>query len=562
MSDSPREAPSIPAPAHASTGGLHVPGSLEFPSRFASAMLGVWLLVLLLAPPANNTFWGVNGLRSIAPALVAALVLSASLAALLAWRSPDGPLARLASSMVIAVAVCFPLREALHHLGDTSSRQGAVLSFVRGTYAQPLSEWARQLHAQPLDLGLNLLLTSRVLVSTGSMAIAVSTTSLLLLLIACAAAWAIAQQLDGRRRTAWALWFMLVCTGGLQAYAGYAESAGIVAASLLVCAVVMLAPISNTRAAIVLGGAWLLAYMSHRTGLLLIPVLALRLLGPSIAGDDARARRTAALVILALVVVAITLALLAGAQGQLVADASEVLRWPDPDTLASVPSDLLNLLLVIAPLAFAAPLLAGRRAIAAFDRDPRSRVLLLAALLYSPLAFPVPVAASGLGIHRDWDLAVGLGVWLTLAGALLLSHLDAARMRGAAVAVLPVLVLGAGGWVAVHADTAASLRRVEALANGTPSLGVAQRSAVFHFYGNRAAGIGDTRLAANLLQSSWQMVPSPSRGVQAINAWLRADEPDSARAMLSAMRARGGLPPSLVARLDSLEWQLRSMERR
>lgn len=545
--------PDDPTPA---AGG---PPPFEPPSLPALGVLAAWLALFALSPPASNGFWGVNGLRSISPVAAALLTLAAVAAALLAWRPPRGTASRVLVTLAVAIAVAFPLREVLHHLGDTSTRQGAVVNFVAGTYSQPLREWARQLHAQPLDLVLQLLLTSRVYASTGSMAVAVSLTSLVLALAAFGAAWRVATRLDAVRGAAWGLWLALLMWGGLQAFAGYAESAGLVIASLLACAAVMLSPLATRRDAAVLALAWLLAFFSHRTGLLLLPPLALRLFGAAWTGDDLRARREAAFALGAAVVVAAAISA-GGASGQLVSDARELFRWPEPDALTSVPSDLANLVLLLGPLAVAAPLLAGRDALAAFARDPRSRVLLLATVLYAPLAFPLPVAASGLGLHRDWDLAVGLGVWLTLAGALALSHLDGPRLRGALMAVLPVLVLGAGGWVAVHADKAASLRRVEALANGLPPLGITQRSAVFLFYGNRAMDLGNAPLAARLLTSSWQMVPSPGRGTHAIIAWMMAGEPDSARSLMRQMRARGPFTPSVEATLDTLESQVKLLE--
>lgn len=531
------------------------PPPFEPPSPVALVVLAAWLALFALAPPAHNAFWGVNGLRSLAPLPAALLTAAAAVAAVLALRAPRAAWARVLASVALAAIVAFPMREVLHHLGDTATRQGAIVNFVSGTYAQPLAGWARQLHAQPLDLVVNLLLPSRLYASSGSMALAVSVASLLLALGAFAAAWSLASRLDGGRGTAWGLWLALLAWGGMQAFAGYAEAAGIVIATLLACWAAALAPLGSRGAAARLAFAWLVAYLSHRTGLLLLPVLALRLFGPPLPGDQPRVRREAALALGAAAAAAAALSL-GGASGQLSADVREFLRWPEAEALASVPTDLANLLLLLAPLSLAAPVLAGRDGIAAFARDPRARLVVLAALLYAPLAFPLPVAASGLGIHRDWDLAVGFGLSLTLAGVLLLAQLPAARLRGALVAVLPVLVLGAGGWVAAHADKAASLRRVEALANGSPPLGVGQRSAVFQFYGNRAMDLGNARLGAKLLQSSWEMVPAPSRGTHAIISWLMANEPDSARHLLGRMRARGPYTPQVQATLDTLEAQI------
>lgn len=549
VSDSHSDARATPAAGNSDA------APFQPPSPLALAVLAAWLALFALAPPAHNAFWGVNGLRSLAPLPAALLTAAAALGAVLALRSPRGAFPRVAATVALAVLVAFPLREVLHHLGDTATRQGAIVHYVSGTYAQPLAGWARQLHAQPLDLLVNLLLPSRVYASTGSLPLAVSGTSLLLALAAFAAAWALASRLDAGRGSAWGLWLALVAWGGLQAFAGYAESAGLVIATLLACWAAALAPLAGRGAAVRLALAWVAAFFAHRTGLLMLPVLALRCLGPSLPGDQPRTRREAALALGVGVAIAAAASLGSGS-GQLASDVRELLRWPEADALASVPSDLANLLLLLAPLALAAPVLAGREALASFVGDPGARLALLAAVLYAPLAFPLPVAASGLGIHRDWDLAVGCGLSLTVAGVLLLARLPAARRRGALVAVLPVLVLGTGGWVAIHADEAASLRRVEVLATGDPPLGATQRSAVLQFRGNRAADLGEVRLAATLLQESWELVPAPGRGTHAILAWLLANEPDSARHVLHGMRARGPFTASVEATLDTLESQI------
>lgn len=531
----------------------------ERPGAPALVLLAAWLALFLLAPAAHNAFWAVNGLRSVTPTVALLLAFAAAGAAVLAWRAPREPWAPAVAALAIATVVAFPLREVLHLLGDTATRQGAMINFVRGTYAQPLSAWARQIHAQPVDLAMNLLLPVRLLQSTNSIATTVSIVSWLLAVPALACAWAIARRLDAGRDATWGLWLALVAWGGLQAYAGYAESAGLTLLTALAWWLAMLRPVATPRDAALLAGAWLLAAFSHRTALLLLAPSAWRLLGPPLPGDATPARRQA----LGLVALSAALVVLAGLRaggGQLAADARELLQWPAPDTWRSLPTDLVNLALLSAPLAIAAPVLAGAEARRAFVRDPRAAWLLITAVLYVPLAFPLPVAGSGLGVHRDWDLSIVLGLTLTLAGAVLLSHLPAARLRGALIAALPVLVIGAGGWVAVNADLHASLRRIEALATGQPELGAVQRSSVYLFYGNRAMDQGDAPLAARLLKASWDLVPSPGRGTHTIIAWMYAGQPDSARRMVARMRARGGLDDRNRAALDTLEMQIRMLE--
>src|SRR5262249_112513 len=116
------------------------------------------------------------------------------------------------------------------------------------------------------------------------------------------------------------------------------------------------------------------------------------------------------------------------------------------------PTDLLNALLVVAPLAALAPWLAGAGAAREAVRRPDLRLGLLTALpLLAALIWLFPVGDSGLGAHRDWDANLLLGTALTVCGGILLARLPARRLRGALMGVLPALALAAGGWVAVNA---------------------------------------------------------------------------------------------------------------
>jgi hypothetical protein len=104
------------------------------------------------------------------------------------------------------------------------------------------------------------------------------------------------------------------------------------------------------------------------------------------------------------------------------------------------PSDVINTLALVAPLAFLAPWLAGRAAIRSWAGRPEVRVLAVAALPLLPLVWFLPAGDSGLGAHRDWDLSALAGLTLTLLGAqtvVLSQHRDCATLAW----TLPVLVL-------------------------------------------------------------------------------------------------------------------------
>ena len=518
---------------------------------YAVAALILWALLLFLAPPAQNAFWGVNGLRSVTLPVAAGLVAAALLAALATACNPRSRALAAVVTLALAALLAFAMREKLHMLGDTTTRRGAIITFTGGAVHRPLDEWARDLHAQPLDLMLGLVLTSQLSRALHSVILGVSVVSFLLGLVYLAGAWRLARRLTAGSEPEWGLWLALVAWGGAQAFAGYAESAGVTLAVAVWWWGSMLSPLARPQDSAILVTTWALVALAHRTGLLLLVPLALRLLGPPLAGDQPGVRR-AALVGTAIAVLAIVIAGLRAVDTQLVRDARELLRLPAPDTWRSLPTDLLNLLALSAPLAILAPLLAGREGLRRFFADARTRILLVAALPLLPLVWPLPVAGNGLGVHRDWDLSALLGLTLTIAGACLLASLPVARRRAALTLIVPLLVLGAGGWVAVNADGRASLDRVAALAEGEPALGDGQRSSLYLFYGSRLLESGDPASAARVLVASWELVPSPSRGFHAAIACMRAGDLESARRVLTAVRERPGLTSGQIATADRL----------
>src|SRR5262249_8689897 len=111
-------------------------------------------VLLLLAPPAHDAFWGVNGLRSIGPRAELAVLAAALGCGLLAWRPPRGRLAVLLLLPLLALVLAIPLRERLHFLGDTLLRWGAIANWVHGSGLHSFLGRARELHAQPLDAAL------------------------------------------------------------------------------------------------------------------------------------------------------------------------------------------------------------------------------------------------------------------------------------------------------------------------------------------------------------------------------------------------------------------------
>jgi hypothetical protein len=552
-----------PAAARRPDRARTAPGFAPPPAGLLAAL--ALAVLALLAPPLSERLWAVDGFRSVAPAVRLGLVAAAGLAALLAWRPPPRAVwwAVLAA---LAILVAFPLRESIHFLGDTGLRMRLLeLESTGQTKALTFSELTWRVHGHPLDvvLGVWLPLTlARLGVPPRE---TISAVSLALLLIF---AGGLARGL-ATRPTAPGLHAPLVAAvllaGTIEAFAGYAESAGLLFAVAAWWWAALLAPLRRPRDGIVAAFAWLVFFSCHRVALAMLPVQVLR---PVIAAgpDDQPGPRRAAL---------IADALAAGmAAGFFLLSRGRLSGMDLSQFLASVSGpagprlvplhDVLNLLVLVAPLALLVPAFVRREDWTAFVRAPQSRLIATAAVLLLPLLLVFPVAPNGLGAHRDWDLNGLLGISLTLGAGSLLARLPEQRLRSALVCVLPVLALLAGAWIAVNADAGASERRALALAADPRALLAEQRSQLLNHLGYQAADAGDSRSAARYFDRAFVALGAPGTGLRAAEAWVRAGEPDSARAAVARARAGGALPPNHAWAAEIIErWaaQLDSLRR-
>jgi hypothetical protein len=517
----------------------------------------------LLAPPLSERFWAVNGFRSVAPAARLGLVAAATLAAFLAWRPPRRA-AWWAVLAALAIVVAFPLRESIHWLSDTGLRMRLLDLVSTGqTTVLPFAELTWRVHMAPLDALLEVSLPLALARFGVPPREAISALSLLLFLVfagGLARALASPPAVRGLRAP---LAAAVLLSGTIEAFAGYPESAGLLLAAAAWWWAALLAPLRRPRDAIVAALAWLLFFSCHRVALAMLPVQVLR---PVVAAgpDDQPGPRRVALV--ADVLAAGTAAgyffmsrarLSSMDLGQFLTSVSA----PGGPRLVSL-HDVLNLLVLVAPLALLVPAFARREDWTAFVRAPQSRLIATAAVLLLPLLLVFPVAPSGLGAQRDWDLTGLLGISLTLGAGSLLARLPEQRLRSTLACVLPVLALLAGAWVAVNADAGASERRALALASDPRVLHAEHRSQLLNQLAYAAADAGDSRSAARYFDQAYAAWGSPSTGLRAAEAWVRAGEPDSARAAVARVRAGRTLPPhmaqasaiveSWAAKLDSL----------
>lgn len=505
------------------------------------AAIAAWGAVLVLAPPESNHAWAVNGLRSAPLAAIAAAAFLAAVAALAALRPRLEPWAVGA----LALALAFPLRERAHLLGDTALRH-RLLEVLADPSATILSTGAlaRTLHSQPLDAFGSVTIPvalSRLGVPAG-LAVAILG-ALLFLFLHAGVRRALA---DAPPALATALAVAVWLSGLLQLYAGYADGWPLTLAVAAWWWWSLDRPHPSPAHAALPAALWLALVLGHRIGWVMLAPMAWRALAPARAGDGTRARAGLAGATLAAAALAVALA---GASGgsklpQDFADLAATIAGRSGPRL--VPAwDLINLVLLVAPLALLAPALAGAGARAAFARSPGALLFAAALLPMLPMLVLFPVAPHGLGAHRDWDLAALPALLASLAAARLLALAGEARARRALWLAIPLLALQAGGWLAVNADAAAGERRAVALVDGPAALRGEQASHAHVLLAYRAAGLRRFGESARRFERSAQVLPNPRHELLASQAWLAAEDLGRARAAYERALAHAPLPPDV-----------------
>jgi hypothetical protein len=515
--------------------------------------LAAWAALLALAPPEHNGFWGVNGCRSLPAEARFGLLLAAAAAPLLLRVRSRGAAAALA--VAVALALAFPLRERIHLLGDTQVRLRAMAIFDARMISVTLSEWATRLHANPLDIAVDFLVPIGLRRAGLSIFESVSVVSAALATLFLAGVWRATGRLGLPEDARVAACGAIALAGTLQAFAGYAESAGLLLAGAAWWWAEMLAPLDRPRQALRVAGAWLVVVLSHRIGLVMLLPLAWRALGPPLDGDRPGARRRLLLAGGAALLAAAAGTAAGGGGRQLGMDARDMMAALADMVRAVPPSDLANALALVAPLAFLSPWLAGGATVAAFARAPLAGPLLAGSLALLPLVWLVPANANGLGAHRDWDLASLAGLTLSLAAVALLARLPVARLRGALLCALPLLALQTGGWLLVNAGERTALARARALAERPPGLADPHRSHLHVYLGQRAMDLGAPAVAAPEFDRAFELNRNPRRAFLAAEAWALAGDLTRARSALARGRAAGPLSPTLAEsarRLDAL----------
>jgi len=538
-----------------------------WPPWWALIVVAAWAALLLLAPPGSARLWGFNAFRSLSvPAALTLLALAAASPRFVmrAWRAPRA--ASVALALALALLLAFPLRERLHVLGDTQLRIRTVAYQVDPSGRKiGFSGLVSQLHTQPLDSLVNVYGVCFLAAHGLKPEKAGSLVSFLLAALYIAGVARLARVLTRGVEDRAILCTALVLGGTLQAFAGYAESAGLMLVAAVWWWAALLVPVDGRAPALRVAGAWIVLFMSHRLGLVMLLPQAWRAIGTPLEGDRPEARRLLlALTAAELVLAAMWLQYATPGVG-LARDLREFLGSlrSDGGPRLTPASDALTLVALLSPLVPLAALLAGREARAA-ARGPELPLMLAAAVPLLPTLFVFPVAPSGLGAQRDWDLAALLALSLTAGAGVVLARLPAPRLRSALAVAMPVLVLQAGSWVAVNADERAAAARIETMVAAPGYLRAEQRSHAHVFLAYRAAEQDRMAVAAQNFEDAFAALPNLRNELLAAEAWTRAGDPAAARRALALARRGGPLPPQFApagALLDSAVLRLEEQQR-
>lgn len=522
----------------------HVFPPVKFPPA-AVASLAAVLALIVFAPERSNLLWSVNGLHGAGMLAVVALALGA---AVLGFWGAGAPMPAAAPALLGALVLVGPFRETGHLLGDTYVRQRALTLAAQGGAVANFAEFGRLMHAQPLDNLLSVWGPAMLARAGVSVPLTLGVVGAFLSLLWWWTASRIARALAPEGAPA-GFAAVLSIGGALEVFACYAESGSVTLVFGALWWLAMLRPIHRPRHVVLAVLAWIAFACSHRLALVaLIPQFA-RALTVRLEGDDDRWRRWLA----AGTLVGAILAAVAGSattEAVLAQDFSELLVTAGRFTSAA---DLFNLLLVVAPLALFAPAVAGVAGLREVARSPLGVLHAMALVPMAPLLISFPMAAHGLGAHRDWDLALVPGLLATTFAGAALVRLDAPRLRGALAMLLPALLLLAGAWLAPNASETATLQRAVTLVHGTGGVTGEARGHALVYLGYRASDAGEDAASARWFDEAFGASANPRTALLAAESWLRAGDFSAARQSVDRARSIGKLPADLEKVARELE---------
>ena len=452
----------------------------------------LWSLNLqrFLAPPAAWLPWALAALALIPPVARRA---TAGLAAA-GERLARVPALLTLACMGAAAALTWMLPDRVRFVGDFLLRQGTVEEAEKPSVVFP--------QALPLDVFLHYRLP--LLAGTWGLADANGAARLLGALEAALLAWgalAFARVLGRRGASAVATATIVFFGGYLGMLTGYSKAFSELMLLNVAVAVAGLAALRSAgrpasgQGLLPLGLAVAAGAVLHRSALGLVPVMAV--VWVAYLRADARRgawRRPAVILAFAIPVLAI-----AAMAPRIVAD---VLRWdvvhfnpaevraaggPLRGTLAGHrPLDLLNLILLLSPLAIAAPVAAWRlRGTPGPEGAGPRRELLVLGVLALPMLLAGPFIHPAQGLFRDWDDFAAAGVAFSLVTAWVAGEAlrRAPRQAWVAATIAAAVAVPAVQWLALHADTERGRARVSAFVSEPPQRTPAERAKTWDYVG-------------------------------------------------------------------------------
>jgi hypothetical protein len=521
------------------------------------ALLALWLvLAVIVAARAALTFvpsmwaWSLNLMRFMAPATgwtlwaIAALALVPPLARALApaavaageaierRRRWLGPACAAAAAAMVAA-----LPDRVWFVGDFLLRQ-----YTLEDRPTAISTWYP--YALPLDLYLHDTLARNLMHHHGALA---NDTGRLLgaveagLLALLALAFARALRLRGVAALAAAA---LVFWGGhLTMLTGYNKAFSEMPLVMAAVAVTGLRLVRENRGVLLFGAALAISFVLHRSAIGLLPVAAATWILWARAHPGAW-RRPLALAGLALPLLA--LAVMAPRIIHIVTRIDPMHFTPEDVRSAGgvLPGlflgtrlvDLMNVVLMLAPMAVAIPVVGGLLGRAL---PWRGEGVVLAALAL-PFAATMPFIHPGQGYYRDWDDFAGAGMTLTLLAAWMVARALERSPRHAWVGVAAILAAATPSlqWLVHESDVQRGVERVETFLRERPPRTESERARAWDYLGWRLTDLGRFDEAAAAFGQLATVQPSPRVMRQwATTEALRGD-PRRAQAIYQQMLAR------------------------
>jgi hypothetical protein len=462
---------------------------------------GLWALaVAALIPPLAR--------RLVAPlARVGDAFSRAPLLATLAW-------------MTGAALLVWALPDRVRFVGDFLLRQGSVEELVTTSRVFP--------QALPLDALLHYQLPALVadrgwLDPNGAARLLGALEAAAL--AACAVGFA--RTLGARGIAAAATTAVVTFGGTLGLFTGYGKAFSEMAVLTAVIAVLGLSTARTGHGFVPLGLALALGALLHRSALGFVPAAAVAFtLGWRAAADPRHGDPIGARVL--------GLALPIGAFAAMAPRILHTLRTADATVhFASAevqrsggllgamfagtrPSDMLNLLVLLAPVAPAAAVMA-----LAWRRLPGRREGAVLGALALPFVVFVLLVHPANGLFRDWDDFAAAGVAVSLIAAWLVAGVlgRAPRHAWVGVAVVFAAAVPAVQWLAHHADLARGLRRVEAFATEPPRRSESERGNTWDYLGVRAFRFERWGASADAFGRAAELAPSP----RILTQWAMAE---------------------------------------